>query len=210
MKFVLFVEGHTEAEGKRFAAYLKRWLDPKLRQPVGINPIRFDGWAELLKDAPIHARTHLEGPKGPEIAGVIGLIDLYGPTIYPSNITTPNDRHDWIRKQVERQVGQQKYRQFCAVHEVEAWLLSQPGIFPREVREALSNTARTPEAVNSAEPPSKLLIRLYEQRLRRTYKKRVDGPNLFDQADPIQAYGKCPHLKQMLDEMLSMAKAAGL
>lgn len=45
MKFVLFVEGHTEQ--KAVPSFLKRWLDPRLRQPVGIRTVRFDGWGEL-------------------------------------------------------------------------------------------------------------------------------------------------------------------
>jgi len=66
-----------------------------------------------------------------------------------------------------------------------------------------------PETVNFHEPPSFLLARLYK-RTGRNYKKRVDGPNLFDKADPARAYEKCPCFGQMLDEMLTMARNAGL
>ncbi len=61
MRFVLFVEGHTEKKG--IAGFLKRYLDPpRLRQPVGIKVIRFDGWSDLLKDLPQLARLHLDDP----------------------------------------------------------------------------------------------------------------------------------------------------
>ena len=65
MKFVLFVEGYTERSG--IPAFLKRYLDPRLSQPVGIKPVRFDGWAELVKDAPRKSRMYLNDPrrKGP-------------------------------------------------------------------------------------------------------------------------------------------------
>lgn len=53
MKFVLFVEGHTEQ--KAVPSFLKRWLDPKLQQAVGIKSVRFDGWPELVKDVAIKA-----------------------------------------------------------------------------------------------------------------------------------------------------------
>jgi hypothetical protein len=43
MKFILFVEGYTEKQG--ILTFLKRYLDPRLSQPVGIKPVRFDGWA---------------------------------------------------------------------------------------------------------------------------------------------------------------------
>ncbi len=60
MKFVLFVEGYTEK--KAIAAFLKRWLDPRLSQPVGIQTVRFDGWAEMVKDMPNKVRRYMEGP----------------------------------------------------------------------------------------------------------------------------------------------------
>jgi hypothetical protein len=44
MKFILFVEGQTERGSA--AAFLKRWLDPQLRQPIGIQPVSFDGYAD--------------------------------------------------------------------------------------------------------------------------------------------------------------------
>ena len=47
MKFILFVEGHTE--DKALPAFLKRWLDPRLESPVGIQTVRFDGWPELFE-----------------------------------------------------------------------------------------------------------------------------------------------------------------
>ena len=42
MKFILFVEGHTERQV--LPAFLKRWLDAQLAQPVGIKVVRFEGW----------------------------------------------------------------------------------------------------------------------------------------------------------------------
>jgi hypothetical protein len=60
VKFVLFVEGYTEKYG--LPAFLKRYPDPRLREPVGIKPVRFDGWAELVKDAPRKSRMYLNDP----------------------------------------------------------------------------------------------------------------------------------------------------
>lgn len=39
-----------------------------------------------------------------------------------------------------------------AVHETEAWLLSDPGIFPAEGRRAFPDRCRRPETVNFDEP----------------------------------------------------------
>ncbi len=42
MKFVLLVEGQTEKDSA--AAFIKRWLDPRLKQPVGIQVASFNGY----------------------------------------------------------------------------------------------------------------------------------------------------------------------
>ncbi len=78
MKFVLFVEGYTE--DKALPAFIKRWLDKRLPQPIGIKSVRFEGWAELRRE--VNKRTHLyfKSPESASIIAVISLIDLYGPT----------------------------------------------------------------------------------------------------------------------------------
>lgn len=207
MKFILFCEGLTEK--RALPDFLKRWLDPQLSQPVGISPVRFNGWPELLKDAPKKARLHLDGPDADDIVGVIALLDLYGPT-YPSDKTTIAERAEWIKAEIEKRVGQRKFRLFTAVHETEAWLLSQPGNLPGDVARALPGKVQTPETVNFDQPPSKLLNQLYLDKTGRGYKKVAYGADLFGKLDPAAAYNKCPYLKQLLDELLKMARAAGL
>ncbi|MBW2369178.1 MAG: hypothetical protein JRH15_15000 [Deltaproteobacteria bacterium] len=88
MKFVLFVEGHTEKQA--LANLLKRWLDPRLDNPIGIQVVRFDGWSDLVKETPKKARMYLNRE---DIIGVIALLDLYGPTIYPDGKTTAGARY---------------------------------------------------------------------------------------------------------------------
>jgi hypothetical protein len=100
MKFVLFVEGHTEK--KSLPQFLKRWLDPRLTKPVGIKIVRFDGWSDFVKSAPTKALLYLNGPDRDDIAAVIGLLDLYGPTFYPENKQTANERYDWAKKKAGR------------------------------------------------------------------------------------------------------------
>lgn len=208
MKFILLVEGKTERDAA--AAFLKRWLDPQLRQPVGIQPVPFDGYADLVRKMATKTRMHLQGPKRSEIVAVIGLLDLYGPTFYPPDKTTVDERIAWGKEYFEKEVGQDKFRLFFAVHEFEAWLLSKPDIFSREIKDALQNRVGQPEKVNFTEPPAKLLDRIYKQQTRRNYKKTTYGKQLFAKLDPATAVAKCPYLKAMLDEMLTLAKAAGL
>lgn len=208
MKFILLVEGKTERETA--AAFLKRWLDPQLRKPVGIQAVPFDGYADLVRKMATKARMHLEGPRRSEIVAVVGLLDLYGPTFYPPDKTTADERFAWGKGHFEREVGLERFRLFFAVHEFEAWLLSQPDIFSRDIKNALPNKVAHPERVNFTEPPAKLLDRIYKQQTKRNYKKTTYGKQLFAKLNPTTAVEKCPYLKAMLDEMLTLAKAAGL
>lgn len=203
MKFVLFVEGYTEKDA--LPAFLKRWLDPKLEKPVGIKTVKFEGWAALRKDVRKKALLYLNGPQSQDIVAVIGLLDLYGPGFYPSHLIRADDRYNWAKKDIEDEVAHPKFRQFFAVHEVEAWLLSQPKLFPSLVRDSFPVRINQPETINFNEPPSKLLQRLFQNRIKQTYKKVTHGKDLFDRLDPSIAYENCPRLKELLDEMLDLA-----
>jgi hypothetical protein len=109
MRFILFVEGRTERDSA--AAFLKRWLDPQLRQPVGINVVAFDGYADLVRKMVTKARLHLGGPKQGEIVAVIGLLDLYGPDFYPPEQRTADERYTWGKEYLESEVvGQRHFR----------------------------------------------------------------------------------------------------
>lgn len=204
MKFILFLEGYTE--DKSLPQFLKKWLDPKLKNPVGIKTVRFGGWRELLKDARLKAKMYLNGPDKNDIIAVISLLDLYGPTFYPDKLTESKERYDWAKKEIEKKVEHPKFFQFFAVHEVEAWLLGQPEIFPLGVRNAFPKKIQHPETVNFDEPPAKLLERLYRLHVKRSYKKVVNGRELFSRLNPDTAYQKCPGLKELLDKMLELAE----
>jgi len=169
MKFILFIEGHTEK--KALPQFLKKWLDPKLAKPVGIKTVRFEGWPELVKDTPKKASMYLNGPEQHDLVAVIALIDLYGPTFYPADKQTSKDRYDWAKAHFESKVNRPKFRQFFAVHETEAWLLSDPNLFPAEIKNALPKNPQCPEEINFNEPPAKLLERIYKQKTQRSYKK---------------------------------------
>lgn len=209
MKFVLLVEGQTEKDSA--AAFLKRWLDPQLKQPVGIQVVAFNGYAELARKMATKATMHLDGPKQADIIAVVGLLDLYGPDFYPTDKVTTDQRYVWGKAHFEQEVGRDRFRMFFAVHEFEAWLLSQPDIFPRDVKNALPSAKTSqPEQVNFNEPPAKLLDRIYKRVTKKNYKKTTYGKQLFPKLDPLLAVPKCPYLKAMLDELLLLAKAAGL
>lgn len=203
MKIVLFVEGHTER--KALAPFLKRWLDPQLPQPMGIKVVRFEGWRDYYGEIDKKVQLNLSGKSGQKVVGAIGLLDLYGPTFYPSDVKTVEERYEWGKAHIEKRVDHSRFRQHFAVHETEAWLLSDPLLLPKKVSAALPSKASAPETVNFDQPPAKLLGRLYGEKLRRTYKKVTDGANLFRQLDPNVASRKCPHLKRVLTDMLALA-----
>ena len=208
MKFVLFVEG--DLEGKAFPEFLKRWLDPQLSNPVGIKPVRFEGWSDYVKETGKKVALNLSGHAGADVISAIGVLDLYGPTFYPAHSRTAAERLSWAKEQIERSVSNSNFRQHFAVHEAEAWLLSDPFIFPEQVGEALRGKVASPEDADFDEPPARLLERLYWEKLHRSYRKVIDGVSLFRRLAPGRAYERCPRLRFLLDCMLNLARARGL
>ncbi len=207
MKFVLFVEGATERKG--LPEFLKRWLDPRLPAPIGIKPVKFQGSPVYYEEIATRVDLALSGKGGADVVAAIGLLDLYGLSFCPADRKTVEARKAWAKEHLEKRVGNPRFRQHFAIHETEAWLLAHRENLPPEVQKALPGKAARPETVNFDEPPGKLLVRLYQEKLRRGYKKVIDGTNLFQALSPDRAYEKCPALKALLDDMLSLAKQAG-
>lgn len=210
MKFLLFVEG--EAERRVLPGLFKRWLDPRLSRPVGVDPVPFNGCGDYLNGVARKASIRLSSPNRDEIITIIGLLDLYGlpNNFFPSSLTAVQERYDWAKKELESRVSQQRFQQFFAVHELEAWVLSDPALFPAQVTNAFPGVVAKPETVNFNQPPCKLLEKLYSEKLKRRYNKITDGTELFRRLDTDLAYRKCPRLQELLNEMLRLAKERGL
>ena len=209
MKFVLLVEGETEELA--LPRFFKRWLDPQLKQPVGIIANNSKSWSTLVRDAPVKVRDYLKTPKSQvDVIAVVGLMDLYGPTFYPEDKKTIDERYAWAKKKIEGEVNHPKFRQHFTVHETEAWLLSGPELFAAGIQKAFPAKIAQPETINFTEPPAKLLDRLHENRFKRGYNKVAQGKELFGKRDPQVAYEKCPYLKMLLDDMLKLAQDAEL
>lgn len=83
MNLVLFVEGDTER--KALGPFIKRWLDPRLRQPVGVRVVASRGWAPYVSEIARKVALHLSGRTGVQTVGAVGLLDLYGPDVYPES-----------------------------------------------------------------------------------------------------------------------------
>jgi hypothetical protein len=208
VKFVFFVEGDTEKDV--LPVFLKRCLDPHLKQPVGIQTVNFHGWANLWRDLGQKAEFYLRGAGGsPDIVAVVSVLDLYGPDIYPSHLKTSAERTKWAKSEIKKKCNHERFRHFFAVHELEAWLLSQPEIFPPELRKDIQTVSTKPEEVNFDSPPKQRLDRIFQDRLKRGYQPRIDGSKLFRQVNPNIVCDKCPLFQEMINELLNLAKKAG-
>ena len=205
MKFVMLVEGQTEKDS--IADFVRRGLHPRLQERVGVSVVRFKGFGDYLSKIKDRVEIYLAGKHADEIIAAIGLIDLCGPQIFPAGLS-PAQKARWGKKELERQVGHPRFRQYFAVHETEAWLLAHKEVLPEAVRESLPSQCSQPETVNNNEPPSRLLGRLYQNRLNRPYRKVADGKNLFLRCDPEVAASRCPHFKEFLTDLEQMARAA--
>ncbi len=211
MKFILFVEGKTEKGG--IQEFLKRWLDFRLNRKVGLDLIDLKGWSNFIKEIVPRVSMHLHSPKKDEIIAAIGLLDLYIPKqegFFPNRSNSVSERYQWAKLEIEKRVNQPKFRMFFAVHEIESWLLSQPEIFPKEIRSKIKTKSQKPEEVNFDTSPAVFLNRVYQSVLETSYKKATYGTNLFRKLDPEIAYSRCPYLKQLLDCMETFARQAGL
>jgi len=206
MRFMVLVEGHMERMAVH--GFLKKWLDARLDPPIGVRVRMFQGKDHYHRECPKVARAYLEGPNSRDIIGVVGLLDLYGPTWFPDRITDCIGRRAWATEEFERAVDDKRFRQFFAVHDVEAWLLSDPSLFSGPMRTAVSKL-KEPERVNFARPPSKVLSELFERHGQYGYAKTTVGRNLLSRLDPEAAARKCPALRELLDAMLRMAVTAG-
>jgi hypothetical protein len=207
-RIALFVEGDTErgdARRRTLPSFFHRWLDPQLppTSRVGIAAVNFKGVSKYLDNLSQKVDLYLDSNQA---NFVFGLVDLYGiprDRIDLSPYTTVQEKVKAARAYIRGLVAQEyqdRFRQHFAVHEIEAWLLAYPEQWPAEVRGQL--TKRPPEQVNFNEPPAKFLKRILGGR----YKKTTTAMNLFPRVDPQVAIDLCPHLKQLAEDLLQVAK----
>ena len=220
MKFVLMVEGETEDQN--VAEFLKKGIDPYFERAVGIKTVRFSGWKDLYKDAPSRAAAYLTDPGKDDIVAVLSLLDLYGPEIYPADLTSARERHQWgvrhMHERFEKHLSDkridaaltEKYRHFFAVHETEAWLIASPQHHPQEIKRSLESLGKPPEHVNFKQPPAKLLDYLHQKHYGRKYKKTTQGRNLFQKNNAPEVARFCPFLNAMLIDMRRLVVQAGI
>ncbi len=76
-------------------------------------------------------------------------------------------------------------------------------------RAPLRNSRKSlePESINFDEPPSRLLARLYRNRLKRSYRKVIDGAKLLQRISPEAVYKRCEHFRMLADDLLRLGGA---
>jgi hypothetical protein len=203
MKFVILCEGETER--RVLGDLLRKWLNPRVSQRVGFTCPNLEGWQKVVSDAQKRAQLYFAED---DVLGVISLIDLYGPDFYPKHLRTASERYAWGIQHMRQKITHERYRHHFAVHELEAWLLSQPELLPPAVVNKLPGKAAKPESVNFDEPPAKLLVRLYDEAKLPAYKKTSTGTKLFSRLNPEVVYQKCPSFKALADDLLALCPPA--
>ena len=208
-RIALFVEGDTErgeARRRTLLSFIHTWLDPQLPQDrkVGITAVKFQGVSNYLDDLPRKVGLYLEDGRANFI---VGLVDLYGipasridfsrcPTVKDKIVTARAFMRNLVPKQYR-----DRFRQHFAVHEIEAWLLAYPEALSKDKKVQAQIKKRPPEHVNFKEPPAKFLKRILHE-----YRKTTTAMNLFPKVDPQVAIEKCPYLKQLMEDLLALAK----
>jgi hypothetical protein len=211
MKFILIVEGQTERKG--VPDFIRKWLNEggRLQTSVGVRAISLKGGGrDLFARIADKAISHLKGPRRQGIVGVIGLLDLYNPGFeWPKNCDSVDQRWQWGIEQIENKVSDDKFRMFFAVHEVEAWMLSEPSELHVTLSKADETAVKAPEKINFQTPPSKWLKQRYKH-LKPACMKTTHGPEILGRLDPGITHDKCPYFGMMLDQMRVLARQAGL
>jgi hypothetical protein len=202
MFLIIFVEGDTE--DIVLTSFLSKWLNGKLPEKLIIRTVNFKGYANLFKGVALRANMHLNGPRSNDLVAVIGLLDLYGPNFFPEGMNSVDKKYRWAKQIMEDKVDSPRFRQHFAVHELEAWLLSDPSIFSTAISSGVEKVTEAPEEVNNNQPPAKFLHDLYIEKYNKTYKKVTEGNRLFAKLDPEIVREKCPYFKLFTDDIYTL------
>ncbi len=210
MRFVLFVEGDTERLG--LPSFFGRWLDRRSAAgaKVGMKVVTLRGLGVFQTKIKRRAEEYLTGKMSGKTVAAFGLLDLHGlqhgdffdgaPKAAQSGLPSVESRVRFGTEKMERLVGLERFHMFFAVHEIEAWMLSQPEILA-PADKYLGRNVDTPEAINFDNPPSKVLHTAYSRAFKQSYLKTINGPALLEKLDVDIAYEKCPNLARMFDTM---------
>jgi len=72
--------------------FIGRFLRKKFNENIGVQIVKFNGWADFKKNISKKVEMRLNSPKKDKIIAAIGLLDLYGPVFYPEDKRTADER----------------------------------------------------------------------------------------------------------------------
>jgi hypothetical protein len=177
-KIFLFVEGDSErgdAVRQNLPSFFYRWLDPRLPKgkQVALQAVKSKGVGDYIKEVGVKTEVYLQQHRADVVFGIVDLygiprdkLDLVG---YPSLQTKIEAAHNYLKNLVPEHC-RNHFRQHFAVHELEAWLLAYPDMWPQKIRAKIAPLK--PEEVNFDTPPSKWL----RKQLGREFKRRSTQP----------------------------------
>ncbi len=197
-KIILFVEGQTERQ--ILSSFIKRTLDTNIK----ISIINFKGSGNFIKEIKRKVWLQIQSPQKDDIIFTFGLLDWHGfKDKLPNNVKNMIEGPEAGSQYIENLVHQDKFKMFFAVYELEAWLLSEPDIFPNKIINELKNriSSKRPEEINFNEPPSKLINQLYIKHLNSNFKKVVNGKLLFEELDKNKVLEQCPYFANMISDI---------
>ena len=203
---VVLVEGNSE---KWLDDFIHQLLTRKLPDAPQVQTVNMGGKDSYLKEVAARVQRYA----AQEIAlAMFGLLDLYR---FADNLKgfdySPNstvaEKVGQAREHVVSKIAPQfrsQFHQHFAVHEFEAYLLSDPKVFNSI---DISDLTDEPEAVNFDSPPSRRLIQRYEA-IGREYRKQTMARFLLPKVDPTLVYEKCLYFRAMIDEMIETVSQA--
>ena len=203
MRIVVLVEGETEKQVLR--GFFRAWLKSQQITSVGLDCHSFDGCDHMENDLCDWVHDRLASRSGSQVCGIVGLMDLHGPDFLEGD--TPRARYVFGQQHFTKHIQDDRFRMHFAVPETEAWLFGHSDVFDARILKRLPKHARSqPEQLRSPKLPAKLLNDAYEHVHNRSYQKVKDGKKLFEKCDPAVAADACPFLKELLADLLELAR----
>lgn len=188
----MYVEGETE---QAFGRHLKAFLDDAANraggQRVGLVTRTETDTRRLKRNV---ARDLGEA----DCLGVVVLVDVYPEFGSP----------EAVREHYAGCSPSNRFRVHCALHDFEAWLLPYWqrvfGCAKKPVPKSLPRRWRTPETVDRARPPSKVLsLDVFTGPT--SYRKTIHAPRILEGQDLRVSAEACPQLKAFLNTLLEFA-----
>jgi hypothetical protein len=221
LKVLVYVEGPSDRSA--LEALLVSVIEEARDRGVGIRFLHLGGKAQVLRQSPLKAASHLaEHPAD----WVFALPDLYPMAAYDhtdERHQSPGDLDGLLTKRFEGHsarfgVGagaRQHFRVHCLKYDLEALLLAAPDGLRKRLRtkDSLSKVWRKPvEDQNDGHPPKRIIEDLFKKYGdKRGYTDTIDAPWILEQASLEEVVAGCQQcFAPFVDELKKIAAGEAL